>query len=100
MLVSLKYIVERFENILHELELACEYEVSVFFWQVFDLLNKKKKLRVMEDHNQQVQVSKSFGPLRAGRLIHWLLQVVGLTETEVTSVEDVLRLIALGNSAR
>ena len=63
MLVSLKYIVERFENILHELELACEYEVSVFFWQVFDLLNKKKKLRVMEDHNQQVQVSKSFGPL-------------------------------------
>ena len=28
--------------------------------QVFDLLNKKRKLRVLEDGNQQVQVRPSY----------------------------------------
>lgn len=54
------------------------------FWccsQVFDLLNRKTKLRVMEDGKQQVQV-------------------VGLQEKEVSCTEDVLKLIEVGNSCR
>jgi kinesin family protein 2/24 len=50
-------------------------------FQVFDLLAGKAKLRVLEDGKQQVQV-------------------VGLTEKCVDSVEDVLKLIQLGNTAR
>ncbi|MEQ2207391.1 hypothetical protein XENOCAPTIV_011525, partial [Xenoophorus captivus] len=42
--------------------------------QVFDLLNRKAKLRVLEDGKQQVQV-------------------VGLQEKEVKCTEDVLKLI-------
>ena len=49
--------------------------------QVFDLLNKKQKLRVLEDGRQQVQV-------------------VGLKEEMVSCVDDVLTLIQRGNSAR
>lgn len=49
--------------------------------QVFDLLADKAKLRVLEDGKQQVQV-------------------VGLTEKVVNSVEEVLTLITAGNSAR
>ena len=49
--------------------------------QVFDLLNNKVKLRVLEDGKQQVQV-------------------VGLKEEEITSVDDVLRLIQHGNAVR
>ena len=49
--------------------------------QVFDLLNDKAKLRVLEDGKQQVQV-------------------VGLTERPVESMEDVLKLIQHGNSIR
>lgn len=49
--------------------------------QVFDLLNKKLRLRVLEDHKQQVQV-------------------VGLREEPVDSVEDVLQLIQHGNNVR
>ncbi|KAK0147869.1 Kinesin-like protein KIF2A [Merluccius polli] len=49
--------------------------------QVFDLLNRKAKLRVLEDGKQQVQV-------------------VGLQEREVRCTEDVLRLIEVGNSCR
>ncbi|OXB72694.1 UNVERIFIED_CONTAM: hypothetical protein H355_003626 [Colinus virginianus] len=48
---------------------------------VFDLLNRKTKLRVLEDGKQQVQV-------------------VGLQEREVKCVEDVLKLIEIGNSCR
>ncbi|MEJ1275660.1 hypothetical protein NN561_006557 [Cricetulus griseus] len=48
---------------------------------VFDLLNRKTKLRVLEDGKQQVQV-------------------VGLQEREVKCVEDVLKLIDIGNSCR
>ncbi|NXQ27589.1 KIF2A protein, partial [Alaudala cheleensis] len=48
---------------------------------IFDLLNRKTKLRVLEDGKQQVQV-------------------VGLQEREVKCVEDVLKLIEIGNSCR
>ena len=48
---------------------------------MFDLLSGKSKLRVLEDGKQQVVV-------------------VGLTETVVTSVEDVLKLITSGNNLR
>ncbi|NXC92048.1 KIF2A protein, partial [Cercotrichas coryphoeus] len=49
--------------------------------KVFDLLNRKTKLRVLEDGKQQVQV-------------------VGIQEREVKCVEDVLKLIEIGNSCR
>ncbi|XP_016386119.1 kinesin-like protein KIF2A [Sinocyclocheilus rhinocerous] len=49
--------------------------------QVFDLLNRKAKLRVLEDGKQQVQV-------------------VGLQEQDVKCTEDVLKLIEMGNSCR
>lgn len=48
---------------------------------MFDLLNTKSKLRVLEDGKQQVQV-------------------VGLSERPVSSVDDVLDLIRLGSRAR
>lgn len=48
---------------------------------MFDLLNRKAKLRVLEDGKQQVQV-------------------VGLQEREVKCTEDVLKLIEMGNSCR
>ena len=51
----------------------------IFSGKVFDLLSGKSKLRVLEDGKQQVQV-------------------VGLTESVVTSVEDVLKLITSGNN--
>ena len=55
----------------------------VFFvvGQVFDLLNSKQKLRVLEDAKQQVQI-------------------VGLKEEEIRVVEDVFRLIQHGNNVR
>jgi hypothetical protein len=46
---------------------------------IFDLLSGKSKLQVLEDGKQQVQV-------------------VGLTESVVTSAEDVLKLITSGNN--
>mgnify|MGYP003690265613 CR=1 FL=1 len=49
--------------------------------QVFDLLNKKTKLRVLEDHKGQVNV-------------------VGLKEEHIDSADDVLRLIQHGNNVR
>jgi len=49
--------------------------------QVFDLLNGKQKLRVLEDGKQQVQV-------------------VGLKEQVIVSVADVMRLIQHGNTVR
>jgi kinesin family protein 2/24 len=48
---------------------------------VFDLLADKAKLRVLEDGKQQVQI-------------------VGLTEKVVDSVDEVLKLIQHGNTAR
>uniref|UniRef100_A0A8C5A7L0 Kinesin-like protein n=1 Tax=Gadus morhua TaxID=8049 RepID=A0A8C5A7L0_GADMO len=54
---------------------------EIYSGKVFDLLNRKAKLRVLEDGKQQVQV-------------------VGLQEKEVKCTEDVLRLIEVGNSCR
>ena len=54
---------------------------EIYSGKVFDLLNKKLKLRVLEDGKQQVQV-------------------VGLKEENVTSGDDVLRLIQHGNQVR
>ncbi|KAM6965717.1 kinesin-like protein KIF2A isoform 4-T4 [Aplochiton taeniatus] len=54
---------------------------EIYSGKVFDLLNHKTKLRVLEDGKQQVQV-------------------VGLQEKEVKCTEDVLKLIEVGNSCR
>jgi kinesin family protein 2/24 len=48
---------------------------------VFDLLNERRKLSVLEDGNQ-------------------IVQVVGLQEEVVTDVPDVLQLIQSGNVVR
>ncbi|KAL2101299.1 hypothetical protein ACEWY4_003060 [Coilia grayii] len=54
---------------------------EIYNGKVFDLLNKKALLRVMEDEYQQVQV-------------------VGLQEISVTCVGDVLKLIERGSACR
>uniref|UniRef100_A0A3P8UDR5 Kinesin-like protein n=2 Tax=Cynoglossus semilaevis TaxID=244447 RepID=A0A3P8UDR5_CYNSE len=54
---------------------------EIYIGKVFDLLNRKTELKVLEDGKQQVQV-------------------VGLQEKEVNSTEDVLKLIKVGNSYR
>ncbi|KAM3874439.1 LOW QUALITY PROTEIN: kinesin-like protein KIF2A [Diretmus argenteus] len=54
---------------------------EIYSGKVFDLLNRKAKLRVLEDGKQQVQV-------------------VGLHERDVKCTEDVLKLIEVGNSCR
>ncbi|XP_068262105.1 LOW QUALITY PROTEIN: kinesin-like protein KIF2C [Nyctibius grandis] len=63
-----------------------DLEVYVTFFEiyngkVFDLLNKKAKLRVLEDGKQQVQV-------------------VGLQERQVRCAEDVIRMIEMGSACR
>jgi len=63
-----------------KLQVSCSY-FEIYSGKVFDLLSGKSKLRVLEDGKQQVQV-------------------VGLTETVVTCVEDVLKLITSGNNIR
>lgn len=54
---------------------------EIYGSKVYDLLNWKKKLQVLEDGNQQVQV-------------------VGLQEQEVSCVKEVLNLVELGNNCR
>ncbi|XP_051850223.1 kinesin-like protein KIF2B [Antechinus flavipes] len=54
---------------------------EIYGGKVYDLLNWKKKLKVLEDAKQQIQV-------------------LGLQEQEVCCVEDVLNLIELGSSYR
>nr|CAB3259104.1 kinesin-like protein KIF2A [Phallusia mammillata] len=54
---------------------------EIYSGKVFDLLNKKCRLRVLEDGKQQVQV-------------------VGLQERRVTCIEDVLQLISEGTRCR
>lgn len=49
--------------------------------QLFDLLNKKAKLRVLEDGKQQVQV-------------------VGLQEHVVSCADDVIKMIDIGSACR
>ncbi|XP_064625716.1 kinesin-like protein KIF2A isoform X1 [Lineus longissimus] len=63
-----------------DLIVGCSF-FEIYSGKVFDLLNQKTKLRVLEDGKQQVQV-------------------VGLKEEGVTSAEDVLRLIQHGNNVR
>jgi kinesin family protein 2/24 len=54
---------------------------EIYSGKVFDLLNNKAKLRILEDGKQQVQV-------------------VGLTEKVVCTTDEVLKLIQKGNQAR
>ncbi|XP_038613080.1 kinesin-like protein KIF2B [Tachyglossus aculeatus] len=62
------------------LKVFCTF-FEIYGGKVYDLLNWKKRLRVLEDGKQQVQV-------------------VGLHEEEVTRVEDVLSLLELGSGCR
>merc|ERR1719315_720098 len=64
----------------NNLIVSCSY-FEIYSGKVFDLLSGKSKLRVLEDGKQQVVV-------------------VGLTETDVDCVEDVLKLITHGNNLR
>merc|ERR1719308_81996 len=64
----------------NNLIVSCSY-FEIYRGKVFDLLSGKSKLRVLEDGKQQVVV-------------------VGLTETDVECVEDVLKLITHGNNLR
>jgi kinesin family protein 2/24 len=50
-------------------------------FQVFDLLNGKAKLRILEDGRQQVQI-------------------VNLKEEDIKDIDDVARLIETGSSVR
>ncbi|XP_077370944.1 kinesin-like protein KIF2C isoform X2 [Festucalex cinctus] len=54
---------------------------EIYNGKVYDLLNKKAKLRVLQDENQ-------------------LVQVVGLEEVYVPSANDVIKMIQLGSSCR
>ncbi|XP_053678213.1 kinesin-like protein Klp10A [Anopheles nili] len=54
---------------------------EIYSGKVFDLLSNKRKIRVLEDGKKQVQL-------------------VGLTEKEMDSVEEVLALISSGNTIR
>ncbi|XP_043942716.1 kinesin-like protein KIF2C [Protopterus annectens] len=54
---------------------------EIYNGKVYDLLNKKSRLRVLEDGKQQVQV-------------------VGLQERSVSSAEDVVRVIEMGSACR
>uniref|UniRef100_A0A8C5GZE2 Kinesin-like protein n=1 Tax=Gouania willdenowi TaxID=441366 RepID=A0A8C5GZE2_GOUWI len=54
---------------------------EIYNGKVYDLLNKKAKLRVLEDDKQQVQV-------------------VGLEESHVTKAEEVIKIIQIGSAYR
>lgn len=54
---------------------------EIYNSKVYDLLNKKAKLRVLEDERQQVQV-------------------VGLEEVFVTSMDDIIKMIEMGSACR
>ncbi|KAM6174628.1 kinesin-like protein KIF2B [Erethizon dorsatum] len=54
---------------------------EIYGSKVYDLLNWKKKLQILEDGNQQIQV-------------------VGLREQEVSCTEEVMNLVELGNGCR
>ncbi|XP_044758211.1 kinesin-like protein Klp10A [Coccinella septempunctata] len=78
--------IDVFNYINHPKYIREDYIVSASFFEiygklVFDLLAKKKRLRVLEDGKQQVQV-------------------VGLTERVVSKVDDVIDLIQKGSLER
>lgn len=54
---------------------------EIYNGKVYDLLNKKAKLRVLEDERQQVQV-------------------VGLEEVYVSTAEEVIKMIQMGSACR
>ncbi|CAH0557469.1 unnamed protein product [Brassicogethes aeneus] len=62
------------------LAVSCSF-FEIYSKKVFDLLNNKATLKILEDAKQQVQI-------------------IGLTEKAVTSVDDVLKLILQGNIER
>ena len=71
---------------LNQLPYKGQYDVYCTFFEiyctkVFDLFNEKKRLRVLEDHNN-------------------LVQVVGKKEEQVQTVNDVMSLIRRGMSVR
>ncbi|XP_062509227.1 kinesin-like protein KIF2A [Corticium candelabrum] len=68
------------KNRSKDLTVSCSF-FEIYSGKVFDLLNEKKKLCVLEDGNQVVQV-------------------VGLEEEIVHDVPDVLQLIQSGNTVR
>ncbi|KAK2168895.1 hypothetical protein LSH36_13g04017 [Paralvinella palmiformis] len=61
--------------------IVCASFFEIYSGKVFDLLNRKIKLRVLEDGKQ-------------------IVNIVGLKEEQVHSPDDVLRLIQSGNSVR
>lgn len=63
-----------------QLEVYCTF-FEIYCGKVFDLLNNKKKLRVLEDHKN-------------------LVQIVDIREQPLNSVEDVLSLIQYGMNIR
>lgn len=71
----------RLSKMQGEDQYVCASFFEIYSGKVFDLLNGKQKLRVLEDAKSQVQV-------------------VGLTERKVENVEDVLKFIQLGNNIR
>ncbi len=72
-----KYVHGKFKGTL---EVYCTF-FEIYCGKVYDLLNNKKKLRVLEDHKNMVQV-------------------VDIREQPLNSVEDVLSLIQYGMNIR
>lgn len=75
-----------FANINHRRYASLDLSAFVSFFEiyngkVYDLLNKKAKLRVLEDDRQQVHV-------------------VGLEEVYVSKAEDVIKMIQMGSACR
>ncbi|XP_065835132.1 kinesin-like protein KIF2A [Oscarella lobularis] len=68
------------KNKAKDLTVSCSF-FEIYSGKVFDLLNDKERLNVLEDGNQVVQI-------------------VGLEEVAVTGVDDVLTLIQRGNEVR
>nr|XP_039260946.1 kinesin-like protein KIF2A [Styela clava] len=64
----------------HNFTVYCTF-FEIYSGKVFDLLNKKARLRVLEDRNQQVQV-------------------VGLVERQVSNMDDILQLIQEASKCR
>ncbi|XP_028283500.1 kinesin-like protein KIF2C isoform X2 [Parambassis ranga] len=60
---------------------ACVSFFEIYNGKVFDLINKKAKLRVLEDERQQVQV-------------------VGLEEVLVSTAEEVINIVRIGSACR
>lgn len=71
----------RISKMQGEDQFVCASFFEIYSGKVFDLLNSKQKLRVLEDAKSQVQI-------------------VGLSERRVDNVDDVLKLIQLGNNIR